>query len=332
MAETIVSTYRSLFQLVILHHYWLDDGSTVTGLDPAGVATRPGYDVRDWMAIEPLPSTQERLRGLRARFATNTLGGVVVIPAAVTVPATAVFEFALRPRDPAFWNYTAQTLAPRSLHELYDPVSNRRLRYRENALLLSNLSGTARTDTEKYLFLSREIPAGVGGEPLEALVRNGNALQEVISDQTHTRTLANMADDLPVFVHQEDAPAIVAPPGLAGSPPARGLLLTDEMPDDIYALVRIAAEHPGDPDFSCTAGGRAKAEPPRFQIRCKNRSTYRRYRHQDTGQELSVESNPLPLTYRGNTGSGRKPGLAQVGLGPVTGLDPANRLISDIFI
>ena len=40
-----------------------------------------------------------------------------------------------------------------------------------------------------------------------------------------------------------------------------------------------------------------KAIPPVFQIHLKNRSTFWTYVNQRTGETLSTEPNPLPLTF-----------------------------------
>lgn len=334
MAEQIISAYRRLFQVIILHHYWLDDGGTAAGLDPATIDGILEYDARSFLKIEPLASTETRLTGLRAVFKPTATGFVVAIPADVIVPDDAVFEFALTIPSAEFMNYTALTLLPQQIHEHYHLIEDRTYRYKENIPVLSNLTGVTRTDAvpNTYLFLSQEIPASAGGEALESLLLSGNALLQVVSDQTDTQQLAAQATDSVVFVHQEDAPAITPPPGLIGTPPARGILLTDEMPEDLFALIRIAAVHPTDADFSCTSGGVAKTDPPFFQVRFRNRWTYRRYMNQQTGTLISTENAPLPLTYQGNAGTGQPPPVNMVKLGEISGLNNANRLISEIFV
>lgn len=333
MAEQIISTYRRLFQVLVLHHYWLDDGADTAALIPAEIDDLLDYDVRDVLRIEPLVTTQARLDGLGGVFKATATGMLVAIPLDNTVPDDAVFEFAITVHDRNFMNYTALTLTPQPIHELYHLPEDRTYRYKENVAVLSNLTGSSRTDgSTQLLFLSSEIPNSTGGEPLEALLRSGNALRQVVSDQTDTHELAGQFDTLPVFVHQADAPAITAPAGLLGTPPDRGLLLNDEMPEDIFALIRIAAVHPTDADFSCTSGGVAKADPPVFQIRFRNRWTYRRYLNQRTGDVVSTETTPLPLTYRGNAGTQQKPSAGGVKLDEITALNNANRLISEIFV
>jgi hypothetical protein len=87
----------------------------------------------------------------------------------------------------------------------------------------------------------------------------------------------------------------------------------------VGALLRIAAVPPGRADFSCTAGGRARAEAPVFQVRFKNRSTGRRYFSRVTSAPLATEAGPLPLTRFGNAGTRRPPAADAVR----PALDPA---------
>ena len=98
---------------------------------------------------------------------------------------------------------------------------------------------------------------------------------------------------MPVFVHQGDVPV-------------DGVLLED-IPDDIYALIRLATVRADNDEFSfITAAGLAKTPAPVFQIRFKNRSTQWHYYHGNTGKNIPpffVEPAPLPLTFFGNASS-----------------------------
>ncbi|QIL74979.1 hypothetical protein [Hymenobacter sp. HDW8] len=136
---------------------------------------------------------------------------------------------------------------------------------------------------------------------------------------------------MPVYLHQGDVPAIVPPPGLTGVP-TRGIQLTEGIPDDVFALVRIRAVRPGNAEYSCTSGGLAKSAYPVFQVRFRNRATFRQYFNKHSGAPVSAEPTALPLTLRGNAGTKRKPltGLSKATFdsaqpGRITGL------ISEIF-
>mgnify|MGYP000099484261 CR=1 FL=1 len=88
---------------------------------------------------------------------------------------------------------------------------------------------------------------------------------------------------------------------------ARGLRLTEGIPDDVFALIRIAAVRPGNADFSCTVAGKARLDYPVFQVRFKNRSTTRHYFSRATGAPTATDPGPLPLTFAGNAGTKQKP-------------------------
>lgn len=130
----------------------------------------------------------------------------------------------------------------------------------------------------------------------------GGALFQLTSDQPDAtmQQLHAVAADMPVFANQGDVPTIVPPVGIVGEVPDRGIELTDEMDNNIYALIRIASVKPGDDDFSCTSGGLAKNVGPVFQIRIKNRSTIWRYFKKASPALALQESGPFPLTYFGN--------------------------------
>jgi hypothetical protein len=99
--------------------------------------------------------------------------------------------------------------------------------------------------------------------------------------------------------------------GLTGTP-ERGILLTNEIPDNVFGLIQIAATNPGNTDFNCTNAGLAKETGPVFQIRFKNRSAVWKYLNKNTGVPVSESSAPLPLTCTGNAGIKRKPGDSMV--------------------
>jgi hypothetical protein len=116
-----------------------------------------------------------------------------------------------------------------------------------------------------------------------------------------------LAANCPVFMHQNDAPVIVPPVGVGGAP-ARGVMLSSEIPDNVFGIINITATNPANADFSCTAAGLAKSNAPVFQIRFKNRSAVWKYLNKNSGAPVSETPNPLPLTNHGNAGVKRKPG------------------------
>ncbi|QDA61602.1 hypothetical protein [Hymenobacter jejuensis] len=311
MAERIRIGYQRLFEVRLLHHYWLDEGLTVFDalLDAVQLKRLLTYDVRSFLAIEPTPATAQALQGLRGVFKSTALGGVVAVKKDTVIPDDAVFEIVITVQNAHFFDYTALTLPEHKIYEIYYLPEKTTYRYKENVPVFSNLTGVPRgAGATRALFLSQEIPALSPTDRVESLVRAGAALEQLTSDQpgANTQQLSAQATDMPVFVNQADVPAIVPPPGLTGAP-ARGIRLTNGIPDNVFALVQIAAVKPGDLEYSCTSGGLAKPDYPVFQVRFRNRATFWQYFNRSTGAPVSAEPTALPLTVFGNAGTKRKP-------------------------
>ncbi|MVM33502.1 hypothetical protein GO755_25925 [Spirosoma sp. HMF4905] len=314
MAERVQNGYRRLFELRLFHHYWLDQGSILFDLltkqqQEDRLLT---YDLRQFLAIAPTSPTEKLLKKLGAIYKNTALGCVVVVPAGTVVPADTLLELVLTVQNTDFFTYTALTLPKQTITEYVNRRENTMYRYKQGVAVLSNLTGTARTiDGVKSLYLSKEIPKLTDSDQakVESLVLDNTALLQLTGDQPGalTQELGSQAQNLPVFVHQEDIPVIAPLPDLVDFPEAglRGVQLSDAIPDTVYALVRIAVERPDDADFSCVTDGATpgiprglpKAIPPVFQIHLKNRSTFRAYYDKLTGNLLSKEPTPLPLTW-----------------------------------
>jgi hypothetical protein len=336
MAERSVTAYSRLFEVRLLHHYWLDEGNTVFDLI-ASQAEREHrlltYDARRFLDIEPTVATTKHLDGLGCVFRATALGCVAAAPASTVIPADTVLEFALTVRDASFYNYTALTLRPQRIYELYYAPEKKLYRYKENVPVLANLSGASRgTGPGKTLFLSTEIPATLAADDLvESFVLSGGALLQLTGDQPGgtTQQLGAQATDLPVFVHQGDVPPIVPPAGLTGAP-ARGVEISGDMPDPLFALIRLTAVRANDGDFSFIDGaGLPRTPHPVFHVRFKNRSAFWRYFDKSTLAPISTEPNALPLTRFGNAGTKQKPSeglIKAIRNGPAI-----SRLVADIF-
>jgi hypothetical protein len=313
MSERMTSGNKRLFEVRLLHHYWLDEGATVFDqiADQARQSTRLlTYDMRPFLAVRPTPKTAVGLRSFRCLFRETALGCVVLAPDGAIIPPDTVFEFIVTARHGSLYDYTSLTLRPQKIHELFNTVDGVTYRYKENVPVLSNLTGTTRgTGLNSSLFLSSEIPTQGADDQIESLVLSGTALLQLTSDSPSatTQQLNAQATDLPAYVHQGDAPDIVAPPGLAGAP-ARGVRLSADVADDVLALLGLTAVRPSDAAFSFVDGtGAAKGVAPVYQVRFKNRSTVWTYRNKRTGAVDSTEANALPLTYFGNAGTKQKP-------------------------
>jgi len=336
MAESLKSGYQRLFEIRLLHHYWLDEGATVFDVMPSQEKrdTRLlSYDMRSFLAVAPTAAAARVLKDLACVYRNTSLGCIVAVPESTVVPDDATFEFIVTVQDSIFYDYTALTLRPQKIRELYYQPGDTTYRYKENVPVLSNLTGASRGNgVNKVLFLSSEIPAPAAEDQVESLVISGNALLQLTGDQpgAGTQQLDAQATNLPVFVHQGDVPVIVPPAGLVGAP-ARGVRLTGDIPDRVAVLIRLSALRSDDTDFSLIdSEGHAKATGPVFEIRFKNRSTTWQYFDKSTGASIFAESDPLPLTFYGNAGSRQKPseGLVKA----VQSGSKVTQLVSEIFI
>lgn len=336
MVERTTSLYQRLFEVRLLHHYWLDEGATVFDQisDPAKKDARLlGYDMRPFLDLRPTAATEKSLSAYRCVFRETALGFLIGAPASAIFPADTVFSFVVSVKSAQFYDYTSLTLRPQKIYALFNTADGITYRYKENVPVLSNLTGVTRgVVPNASLFLSREIPAPDAADAVESLVLSGNALLQLTSDNpgATTQQLNAQAANLPVFVHQADAPAIVPPAGLAGVP-ARGVQLSVDIEDDAFAVINLTAVRAGNGDFSFVdAGGAPKADPPVYQVRFKNRSTFWTYLDKSTHALDSVAPNPLPLTFFGNAGTKRKPSGGYV-KADMTG-SKVTRLISEIYL
>ncbi len=312
MAERIGYNYQRLFEVRLLHHYWLDDGAVLYDALPGSRKTNvlQNYDMRSFMEIKPTPTTKYKIKGLKGIFKNTATGFMVAVPKAMIIPDAEVFSFVITVTGAAFYRYTSFTFISHKIYELYYPAEDKIIRYKENVPVFSNLTGVSRgVNPDKSLFLSREIPASSGTDKAEFLNIKGGALVQLANSQPGAKImqLSPAAANFPVFMHQNDTPVIVPPLGLEGTP-WKGIILTDEIPDNVFGMVNITAANPIDADFSCTAAGIAKSNCPVFQIRFKNRSAVWKYLNKNSGAPVSETNNPLPLTYNGNAGVKRKPG------------------------
>jgi hypothetical protein len=312
MADRIVIGYKRLFDVRLLHHYWLDEGSAIYDTLPESKKTKLllTYDAHTFLEINPTPITSDKIKALKGVFKQTSPGFLVAVPKSKIIPDHEVFSFVITIKNPAFFSYTALTLMNRNIIELYDAVGDKILRYKENIPVFSNLTGASRgANPNKSLFLSKEIPPIAPTDQAEFLNISAGALVQLTSSQpgATTQQINALASKMPVFVHQNDAPVIVPPAGLTGVP-FRGILLSEEIPDNVFGVINIVAKNPGNPDFSCTNAGIAKETAPVFQLRFKNRSAYWKYLNKNTGAPVSESSTPLPFTGSGNAGTKRKPG------------------------
>ena len=360
MAEQIAKGYKRLLEIRLLHHYWVDEGSEEFDSlpkndlerallpDPKPSTTQEqrllSYDVRSFLGVTPIATTERVLKGFGCVYKNTALGCLVAAPASAVIPADTIFEFVVTVKAAEFFNYTALTLRPQKIYEFFlqskapnaedKPPEIKIYRYKENVPFLSNLTGASRVlGGDKTLFLSKEIPELQATDWVESLVLLGGGLWQLTGDQPKAGKLQLNVKvaDFPVFVHQADVPPIVPPLGLNGAP-AKGILLSKDIPDNVFALIQLSPLRNDDEDFSFIDknSGHAKKKHPVFQIRFKNRSTIWQYLKKDTGAVDSEEQNPLPLTYFGNAGNKQKPSAGLVEARKSG--DKITQLVSNIFI
>lgn len=346
MAERAATPYNRLFEVRLLHHYWLDDGGKandgIFDLLPADTQNERllGYDVRPLLQARPTAATRQWLAGWDCLFKATGLGFVVAAPDGVSIPADTTLSFVVSVVDTQVFGYTALTLRGQAIYEASDPddKSPSRIiyRYKENVPVLSNLDGATRGggDTPTALFLSREIPGPTGNDLVESLVLSGGTLLQLTSDDPSATKQqlggGAAASSLPVYVNQGDVPVITPPAGVTGAP-ARGVQLGDEVPDDVFVLINLTAVRSSNDAFSFVdASGAARQPPPVFQVRFNNRSTLWTYLDKQTGAAPFPPAGPLPLTYFGNAGTRQKPSRGVVKV--VQNATRVTQLVSEIYI
>lgn len=336
MSERIINGYKRLFEIRLLHHYWLDEGATV--FDKMTDQTKKNsrlssYDVRRFLAVKPTRTTEQRLAAYRCVFKETALGCIVAAPANARFPDDTALDFVVTITHSRFFEYTALTLRPQSIFEFYNEPEKVVYRYKANVPTLSNLSGATRgVGADMALFLSQENPVQFVNEQVESLAQAGNALVQLTSDGpgASTQVLGANAADFPVYLHQGDVPAITPPPGFIGVP-SKGILLSSEIPDNVFACLSVTAQRADNSAFSFVdAMGNVKATAPIYQVRFKNRSTVWKYVDKRTHGVTSTEAQPLPLTYFGNAGSKQKPSEGLVAV-EKSG-QKVTRLVSEIYV
>lgn len=335
MTERIAIKYVRLFELRLLHHYWLDDGATIFDALPESLKTQRllTYEFGQLFTVTPTKTSEKLLRQFKCLYKNTSLGCFVSAPAGVALPTDFKLEFMLTVKAPTLLNYTAFTLASQKIYELFNSVDNKIYRYKENVAAFSNLTGASRgSGINKILYLSKEFKALAPADRVESLYKIGSALMQLNSDQPDANPLQihpNVTSS-PVFANQGDAPVIVPPSGLSDVP-SRGVVLSGDIADDIFALIQLAALNATDADYSfIDSAGLAKTLCPVYQIRFKNRATTRKYIKKQTGLVNSMDANSTPLTFYGNAGVKQKPAneLPKVEMSG----SKVSKIVSEVFI
>jgi hypothetical protein len=338
--ETVRVGYTRLFEVRLLHHYWLDDGATVfDAIADEAVKTNRllTYDVRRLLNVEPSAATVSAIKGLRGVFRMTGLGFLVAVPDDTVVPLDSILEFFVTRTAPDYSNYTALSLRPERIVDVIDPADTDVVhRYKANVPVLSNLTGASQgTTADKRLFLSRPYVNGAdAGDGVEALVSSGANLRQLTGDPpTAPFQVLGPKTDFPVYVHQGDVPPVTPPAGSTGAP-AQGIELGTDTPSTVAAVIQLAPRRANDNAFSfANANGTVRTPTRVFEVHLRNRWTTWQYRDRGDGSITSTEADPLPLTHFGNAGTKQKPSTSAIGVEHDSG-DPLRitRLVSDIYV
>ena len=77
------------------------------------------YDLRSLLAVTPTVATLKALSGFRGVYKNTALGCLAAVPDHVVVPHDAMFEFIVTVQNADVFNYTALTLQPQKIYEVY---------------------------------------------------------------------------------------------------------------------------------------------------------------------------------------------------------------------
>lgn len=352
MAEFIKTGYKRLFEVRLLHHYFLDEGAEdfmmiLSVSYNANLAAKTAklsgrerrlaaYDGRKIFRITPTPDCAKQIGILKGVFRQTALGFLVAVPPETLVPQEVRFDFSVSVEDSDFFQYTCLPFfknAPDGLARNQKIVEIRHegkaYRYKPNVFVFRNNrpgNEVATREQEvpvalpKRYYLTKEIPTFDANTTYlaESFVKTpDNNLYRALRDKPsappsdHWQQLnvyVNPSDTkqppltvarFPAYVTQADIPDIVPLPGMTGVP-AKGIQLTDELPDDMVALVQIHATALV-PDFSLQDNGQWRPSHRVFDIHFKNRATYWRFFSKSTQQYKEPPfSMPRALTLYGN--------------------------------
>ena len=354
MAETQRIAYVRLFEVRVLHHFWLDEGGTVFDkmTDAAKMKRLLSYDVRTLLSFQPSRATSTLVTGLRGVFRATGLGFLVGVPHNAEVPLDAVFEFHVTVVDPAYAAYTAQptwregvtaptvpALRPQPIVSVLesdtDPETGMRTlhRYKANVPVLSNLTGVSTgAGPDLRLYLSQGYPEAKADDALESLAAVNDELRQRVGDPDDAvSNRIGLLADLPVFVHQGDVPAITPPAASTGAP-AFGIELAADTPPQVNAVIRLVPHRSnGSPFNFADPSGQPVARV--FEVHLQNRWTTWQYFDKRDGAPIPSAADPLPLTHFGNAGSKQKPQPTAIGA-VLDNHSPQRivRLVSDIYV
>jgi hypothetical protein len=330
MVEKIINSYIKLFEIRILHHYWLDYGKTLFDdiEEERKYKIISNYNCQRIFSIFPTKQTENILSGLQCIYKNTPFGFIVLSKKDTLFKGKIEFEFVILSKDPYLFNYTALTLPVRNIFEYYSQTKKKKYRYKENVPTLTNIFGCKNSGGE--LFLSQEY-IDKTNRIEEFFIDDNKLMQNYGNSESHVLYPEKGLKSLPIFVNQRDILTIEKGSVDDDSPSCKGIMLQEGIPDTIFSFIRISTVNDMNKDFSLIDGEKAKKNAPIFQIRLKNRSTCWKYIDKKTGNIIE-ETQILPLTHFGNAGIRKKPSIEGI---PKIICDENNnimKIISDIYL
>ncbi|MBI1227574.1 MAG: hypothetical protein GC192_20240 [Bacteroidetes bacterium] len=308
--DLIISKFPVLFQVKVLHHFFLDVGSTLFDNLPAldKVKILADFDLRAILQIEPTKSTQQILDGRNLLFKPHGLGFAVlcqadgngVVDAGKKPIIGEKLRFGVKIVDPYFRQYTASFLVNQQVRIEKSTDGRSPDRFFKNVFLLKNdVSGQSNS--------------------LSATPPNYDSTLEYAPESIVQHDV-NLDGNPPFFIAQRLV-ATNAPPTnganldwlqLAQIAPQNANLkyvsqtdfteveLENDIPPDCVALIEIEAN--AGPGAFHLYDSNDDLNSPSFEVRFKNRLTW--WRHSlapwVAGALTSITQQEIrPLTFRG---------------------------------
>ncbi|UWX56705.1 hypothetical protein NY406_05430 [Chlorobaculum sp. MV4-Y] len=94
MAEQTEKAYRKLFEVRIVHHYWLDNGTTLFDRlsDEQQERYLLNYDVKAFLEIKPTAATERTMKTYQVIWRKTKTGFIVAAPDDAVLPSDTVLE------------------------------------------------------------------------------------------------------------------------------------------------------------------------------------------------------------------------------------------------
>lgn len=308
--DVIISKYPVLFQVKVLHHYFLDVGNAMYDnlLPSEKIRILADYDVRTLLKIMPTPNTKRILDGHNLLFKPHGLGFVVLCNAdGAGVVASGKkpkigerLLFSVKIVDPYFLQYSAGFLKSEQVRIEKSTDGRRPDRFFKKVYLLKNdvagQSSSLAALPAAYQPADEFAPESIVQHDADL---DGNMEFYIAQRAVATNTAPAAAPNLNWLKLEQLAPQnsnirYVSQADLSE------VELGEDIPPDSFALIEITAN--AGVGTSHLYDGAEDLNSPNFELRFKNRLTW--WRHSlppwVEGPLTSIEQTTIrPLTLRG---------------------------------